>query len=394
MCTSFFERKGPFFPTEAGEVDGEIDALLESQHRELHWRDDVGTKAFWRIIVVRSPGVENQFVVSWIFHHGLSDGTSGLVFHGDLLAALNSFKGKQTLEDGPMVETPKTDLIPALEKLHKLPFTLPFVLQSLWRDWFPKRHPKLWTGAKITNDPKFKTLKFRTVVLSKQDTLKLLQSSRENKTTLTGALECITSSAVLANLDPSKHDRVTVDGAVSFRRFITLPDIDIEDQIGVYVSVYMNEHVNSISSEGKTTSQATALDIFSWAEARAVRSVIDKEIAKHGTNSRVSLIRWLGNLNSFWLSKVGKEREETFEVTNIGVWKPKPEEENGDWKVGRMIFSQCSGVTGPAFALSIATGRDGCLVLSFSWLEGIVEGSLMEKIIASVEECMARLVSG
>jgi hypothetical protein len=74
----------------------------------------------------------------------------------------------------------------------------------------------------------------------------------------------------------------------------------------------------------------------------------------------------VGNLNSFWLSKVGKHREETFEITNIGVWKAKPEEENGDWKVGRVVFSQCSAVSGPAFAFSFSTGRDGCLVLGFS----------------------------
>jgi len=91
-------------------------------------------------------------MVSWGFHHTLSDGTSGLVFHRGLLTALNSFKGKETLEDGPIVGTPKENLVPPLDKIHKLPLTLLFVLKSLWHDWFPRRHPKLWTGAKITND--------------------------------------------------------------------------------------------------------------------------------------------------------------------------------------------------------------------------------------------------
>jgi hypothetical protein len=66
------------------------------------------------------------------------------------------------------------------------------------------------------------------------------------------------------------------------------PRQNIEDQVGVYVSVCLNEHVrpNSISTssteEGKTVGQTTALDIFSWAEARAVRSVITREIVKNG----------------------------------------------------------------------------------------------------------------
>jgi hypothetical protein len=49
----------------------------------------------------------------------------------------------------------------------------------------------------------------------------------------------------------------------------------------------------------------------------------------------------VSNLNSFCLSKLGKHREETFKITNIGVRKPKSEDEHGDSKVGRVVFSQC-----------------------------------------------------
>jgi hypothetical protein len=102
--------------------------VLESQHK-LHWKDDVGTKPFWCIIILRSPGVDNQFMVSWVFHHALSDGTSGLVFHRGLLTALNS--SKETLEDGSIVGTPKENLVPPLDKIHKLPLTLLFVMKGL-----------------------------------------------------------------------------------------------------------------------------------------------------------------------------------------------------------------------------------------------------------------------
>jgi hypothetical protein len=51
-CTLFVTRKKSFFPTEVGEVDEELDALLESQHKH-DWRGDVGTKPFWRVIVAK-----------------------------------------------------------------------------------------------------------------------------------------------------------------------------------------------------------------------------------------------------------------------------------------------------------------------------------------------------
>jgi hypothetical protein len=57
-----------------------------------------------------------------------------------------------------------------------------------------------------------------------------------------------------------------------------------------------------------------------------------------------------------------------------------------------VVFSQSSAVSGPVFALSISTGGDGCLVLVFSWLKSVVEGSLMEKAMENVRECVSGLV--
>ena len=58
-----------------------------------------------------------------------------------------------------------------------------------------------------------------------------------------------------------------------------------------------------------------------------------------------------------------------------------------------MVFSQCSAVSGPSFAFSISTGGDGCLVLSFSWLEGVIERPFMEKNIESTKECVVGLLN-
>jgi hypothetical protein len=116
-------------------------------------------------------------------------------------------------------------------------------------------------------------LKLRTIVLSEEDTAKILQLSRVNKTTLTATLECVTSSAILTNLDLSKAQCVKVDGALSFRCFRNQLDIVIDNQMGAYVSQYWNEHVHSNSaSPGSITGtqaagQITALDIFSWTDA-------------------------------------------------------------------------------------------------------------------------------
>jgi hypothetical protein len=131
--------------------------------------------------------------------------------------------------------------------------------------------------------------------------------------------------------------------------FARLPSIDL----------HTNGHVRPDSSllssakNGEPANQITALDIFIWADAQAVRSVITCEIAKNRADSIVDLLHWVGNLNSFWLSKVGKEQGE---ITNIGLWKHNLEDHDGDWKVGRVVFSQCAAESGPAFSVSLSTG--------------------------------------
>ncbi|RAR00803.1 carboxypeptidase s [Stemphylium lycopersici] len=409
-CTLFVERQKPFLPTEAGEHDQELEELLESQHR-FNWKGEVGTKPCWRAVIIYSPDINNEFMVSWFYHHAISDGTSGLVFHRSFLAALNSFPLDTPLQVDEIVSSPTTPLIPPLEKLHKLPVTIPFALSTLWKDLTGKRHPGLWTGAKIPTDPTLHPLRLCTLVFSKNNTTALTDLSRENKTTLTGTLETATASALLAALDPTLHDRITVDGAMTMRRYLSLADRDIEDEIGAWVTQYRTEHVRPAplisnrsayarpyddADRARETAKTspTALDIFTWAEARATRAVIAAEVAKEGKNSLVGLLRWLGNQHRFWRGKIGKERTDALEVTNVGRWKAKAEEEKGEWRVGRVVFTQDCAVLGPAMALSVVTGGDGCLVLAIEWREGIVEKEVMQRVVEGVEICLRGLLEG
>ncbi|KAI1511848.1 hypothetical protein Ptr86124_009492 [Pyrenophora tritici-repentis] len=74
--TVFIKRKKYIIPTNAGENNDELAAVLKAQHK-LDWKDDVGTKLFWRLVVLHNPGTDqNQLTTVWVFHHTISDGTS------------------------------------------------------------------------------------------------------------------------------------------------------------------------------------------------------------------------------------------------------------------------------------------------------------------------------
>lgn len=91
------------------------------------------------------------------------------------------------------------------------------------------------------------------------------------------------------------------------------------------------------------------------------------------------------------LSKVGKERGASYEVTNVGVFDPLPPPPSSSGggedrpKIGRMVFSQSASVIGCAIEVSVIMGGDGCLVLVFAWQEGAVEDGLVGKIMDGVE---------
>jgi hypothetical protein len=92
-----------------------------------------------------------------------------------------------------------------------------------------------------------------------------------------------------------------------------------------------------------------------------------------------------------WCQEVLKrKRDETWEVSNLGVVK-MPEEPEGTKVVSfeKMVFTQCGMVAGAAIGCSVASVYEGPLVVSLHWQEGIVE----ERIIKRLRDYLERRLS-
>lgn len=236
------------------------------------------------------------------------------------------------------------------------------------------------------------TSHFKTVVLSSQSTKRLIQLSKENTTTITGTLQCLVAASVLYHLDANAW--IHVDGAVSLRRFLQKgykeKGIVVEDSIGAWVSQYDYNHRRRPLSPSTTASPQSVIDLFSWSEARNVKAAITKELSKNLKDSVVNLLRWIPNLPKWFqgMTNPPKARTDSFEFSNVGVFKAPKGGRDGEevWKVGRCIFSQCGAVTGAAIGVSVVTGGDGCIVVGFSWLEGIVDNVFMAKVMSGLKE--------
>lgn len=385
QCVSFKERRQGFpgsLSDDSGsdpEGDAELDELLEVQHNLPF----AAPLPFWRLCILTDPGNAYRFTAAYVYHHALGDGGSGSAFHRTFLRALHDACSVSSADVQAVVSSPKTPLLPNVEQIHPMPLSMFYILSVLFkaRFWKSSRDPSLWTGSKITAPLENKV---RHVVVSKRDTTALKDLCRKNSTTITAALQALVASALFATL-PKNYSALQCDGAISNRRWLSDDQIT-DDSLGVWVQDfaehYRREGFAKQDDDGDDGNGVS----FSWDEARRSKRHLDRILASRGKNSKMYLLKYVNDYaNELFLPKVGKDRDGSFEVSNIGVFRSSIESEDGP-RVGRMVFSQSANVCGAALAMSVVTGADGCLTLGFTWQSGVVDDDLVSAVIAAVKK--------
>lgn len=130
---------------------------------------------------------------------------------------------------------------------------------------------------------------------------------------------------------------------------------------------------------------------INWQRSRQSKQAIEGALAMKGNDSTVGLLKYIPDYRNFFTSNLGKTREVSFELSNLGAYIEKSCSAIDDERpeIGRMMFSQCANVAGPAIQVSSLTGGDGCLVLVFSWQRECVEEkfviTMMDRLKARVE---------
>ncbi|KAF2096950.1 hypothetical protein NA57DRAFT_42937 [Rhizodiscina lignyota] len=379
----FLDREHDFDET-GGACDEELDNVVERYHNHDQ-KDRYGEIPFWKLIILREPKNNSRFAAAFIFHHAVGDGMSGLAFHRTFLTALQGVEASDSQDENfcTVITPPDMPMIPTLETLHPLPLSLFFLFKAIIAEFVygpPKDH---WNAEPISLDPDKRRRRFRSISLSSDLTQKLVAASRAHSTSVTGALVACFADSLFANLEPEKSAALLVDGAVSLRRFLPSNVIN-EDSMGCWVSRFEHKHLRTST----TVDAKSGGSPFPWEEAKAVKDSIDAELAKNGRDAVTGLLRWAGNMNQFFLKKNGKTRGNSFELSNVGVFKAHPstkvngtDHEDSGWRIGRMLFSQSADLTGPPVHVTVVTGGDGCLSIGFSWLAMNFEDAWFEKVL-------------
>jgi len=392
--------------------------LLESlsfQH-DQSWPDP-STRPVWKIMVhqVATGGDLSKATcldIAFVFHHAICDGQAALLFHRDLLKVLNSEDDSSTtIEKHVLQVEPQTDCPGPFESL--VPFTLSwlFILKKLWTELIWKNFapsylkPALdpstlpWAGKPNTLEP-FKT-NIRLINIPSSTLDSLLKACRQHKTTLTPLIHAFVLASLSSRLPASEAPTFTTSTPIGLRH-MTVPSFD-RNQIHCLVTGFnysfplatvatLRDTISNAKpterSPVRSTAEESKCDAVIFGAARELGTVLKAKVASLPADDEIALLKYVGDTRNFWLSRLGKRKERTWEVSNIGSLKQPDagfESESQanrttGWKITKSIFTQGALPIGAAFNVNVAGVEGKGNWITITWQEGIVDKSLMENV--------------
>ncbi|KZV74360.1 hypothetical protein PENSPDRAFT_681958 [Peniophora sp. CONT] len=369
-------------PAGADEVTRQrlLNELIESRLSSRF--SDLGVLPLWRLVVFlpdsRDADTSAGVDIALFVHHGIADGGSAVMFMQTLLTALNTASTRQPEEPlGAVVSPPKSTFLRPVEELHALPISFISLLYAIWRMWFPASRVGLWTGEPISRPSNVLSNVVQTRhairVFSVETVTNLLAVCRAHKATITPLLEALVARALFASLPTDgSANLLKASCPINLRAFLP----EQKNAMGVYVA------------SGEHDFKRGDADV--WREAKRAGSSLARVLGdmKKGKHFNVGMLRYVGDMREYLEGKVGKPRDHSFEVSNTGAVDGSGGEQ-GPWRMSQLLFSQSGNITGAAVAFSVSSVRGGPMTISASWVEGVVDESVVDatfdKLVSLVE---------
>lgn len=363
----------------------EFDKILSEQH-SVPFRK-LGQLPVWRVLLIEPEkyDAERGVDVVFIYHHGMGDGATGQAFHMTLLKSLERLPPSKEEEEAHLpylVTPPALPLLEPLESLVPLPLSPAFVFHTLWtRVWFTRpRPPTFWSGPLAHLPPSGLKTCLRTVAFSPQTVSRLLSACRAEKTTITALLQALIAKSFFSTLPASTTTSLSSTIAVNLRRHMPAPITD--ETMGVFVCSIAANH-------SRTKFEQTPL----WDLARKYRRKLASRVDSGTRNADVGMLKHVDDFEKHCRGQVGKSHENTFELSNLGVFKGC--KSTAGWDVPtRMLFSQSASVSGSAVDFSAMSVKGGEMVLGVGYQVGVVEPEFVARLVAALKSEVEGIATG
>jgi len=355
--------------------------IIEHQHGQL-W-PDLHCRPGWKLIVVQDKKTRQGFDAVFAFHHAVADGLSGMVFHRSLIEALNDSAAVNM--DNHILQIPDSiKLLPPIEEMIHFKISWRYFLSTIWDQllrpkWlFPDPSPPWAAGICSPINVQNYRSRVKLVSIPENHVNTILGACREQKTTLTGLLHGLVVTSLASRVpDAASFTAVTPFSTRS------LSGISSTEEMAVQFGGHISKQTSDIISAVRASSDPAQITEQVWKIAKNYKVEMAAETAKLPNDNLVGMIPYVSSIHSMYLSKMGKPRDNAYEVSNVGSLKN--EDEEAQWRIGRVVFTQSGNATGAASAFNVASVVGGPLTISATWLEGDVEEKLVSDVMEDVQ---------
>lgn len=311
----------------------------------------------WKVVIL--PFTDRRFFLAFAYSHGLLDGMSGMAFHRTFLDAIQEGpgeKGHGGSED--LVYSPTfRPLPPPFDTKENLPISWSFLLSPLLSVYLPASFgfraniitPTTWTGSSIFHDPDTFQTGLEMFSIDATTVEKVLHGCRANGGKMTGLLHELIAEAMFELL-PEKYDNLAAQTAINMRSTVGIA----ADEMG-------------LCAGGDTEILERSVGTRSWTIARSITTKL-AAVSNRTQDQSLGLLRYLSDVRSWTLSKIGERRDCSYELSNLMSFRPIKTSSKASVK--EMVFAQPASATGPTLCFNVVSVAGGPMVVAATWQLG------------------------
>ncbi|RSL94230.1 hypothetical protein CEP52_012764 [Fusarium oligoseptatum] len=289
----------------------------------------------------------------------IGDGPTGIAFHKSFLAGC---RGTPVVEPTAIVTPPATQLTEPFDTPERLPISWKFLLEPLIALFMPNFLVKLlgmrlgastvnegtFTGGTMTYNPE----KYYTKLRIREIKAPLIQ----------------------------KFTNLVAETAANMRRSVGVSnDVDGQFVSGGYIPFPRSDATGPLTDKEWSSASASTRELA----ATAVRL----------HDQPVGLLRYAPSIRKWTLSKVGKSRDSSFGISNVGAFDAGVAEKETA-RITKMVFAQPGSVASSPITFNVIAVKGGDLVYTVTWLPGSLglglseeqEEKVVDEICASVDQ--------
>ncbi|KAI0770541.1 alcohol acetyltransferase [Fomes fomentarius] len=337
----------------------------------------------WKLLVLQDG------TIAFAYDHTLGDGQSGLAFHQALLKALNATEEPPSGHSGIVTALPQdTVFTPSLEEAIDVSVPLLTVVKEVAQSVLPflkPKHADAWTGNPIPTSFTM-DLTVRIFNISPDDATRLINLSRQHKTTLTSTLHTLAlivlTRLIRARPGGEQYSTVPTSIPISLRRYTGAAPTALCN----HVSAHQAHH--PLIPRDRIVSP----DTFPWDAAADLTETLRRE-APHSA-PKVGMLRYLnGQYEKYLLDKLGGKRSFGFELSNLGAFPSQGLGDTAKWRVRETLFAQADATLGAALKINTVGTPDGGLGVTVTWGKGAVDYELADEFVREFDQGLRGLIA-